>query len=179
MMDDNSYVRRICAGEEDVFRLLIRSYQEIAFNIAVSVVKDEFVSQEVVQDAFVKVYKNLRSFNHQSKFSTWLYRIVTNEALMRLRKMKKDPLRFLDNLPEEADIAEEETQIMVNKALQLLPPNESLSIRLFYLQEENIKTVSEITGWTASNTKTILHRARKHLMAILRELIKEANHDGI
>ena len=65
-----------------------------------------------------------------------------------------------------------EQQHLVNEGLQLLPPNESLVLRLFYLEEESIKNVSDITGWTISNTKVTLHRARKNLFKVLNQLSK-------
>ncbi|HTM98331.1 MAG TPA: sigma factor-like helix-turn-helix DNA-binding protein, partial [Pedobacter sp.] len=64
---------------------------------------------------------------------------------------------------------------LVNEGLKLLPSNESLALRLFYLEEESIKSVSEITGWTTANAKVILHRARKHLEMAINQLNKQKN----
>lgn len=184
MMDDLFYVERIRAGEDEAFRFLIRKYQDYSFSIAISVLKDDFMAQEVVQDAFVKVYRNLHSFQGKSSFSTWLFRIVTNEALMRLRKTKQDRLEFYDSFTDEdvpvqlelPAMQDEEWERLLNRALQELSPNESLAIRLFYLEEENVKKVREITGWTDTNTKTILHRARKNLKRVLLALLKKEEH---
>jgi len=176
---DDLYISKVCAGDENAFRYFIKTYKDMAFSIAVSVVKDEFTAQEVVQDAFVKAFHHIRSFSKRSSFSTWFYRIVTNEALMRLRKMKKEIIAFTADLTVEvmdenalASLKEEEQHYLVNEALQKLPAKESLALRLFYLQEESVKEVCEITGWSESNTKTILHRARKNMFGILTQLMK-------
>ena len=152
----------------------------MGYTIALSVVKDAFTAQEVVQDAFIKVYKNLSSFSNRSSFSTWFYRIVVNEALLRLKKNNTEWISFVDDLGDEVidetsltHLKDEEQTQLINEALQQLAPKESLVIRLFYLQEESIKSVCEITGWTESNTKVLLHRGRKNLFIILNEYMKK------
>jgi RNA polymerase sigma-70 factor (ECF subfamily) len=151
----------------------------MAFSVAMSVIKDEFIAQEVVQDSFVKAFGALKSFNRQSKFSTWFYRIVVNEALTRLKKLKREIISFTADyeadIPDEsflASLKDEEQTYLINEALKKLIPNESLALRLFYLQEESIKEVCEITGWSESNTKVTLHRARKNMFTVLSRVMK-------
>ena len=177
-MDDFFYIRKVCEGDHDAFRYFIRTYKDMAYNIAVSILKDEFAAQEAVQDAFVKVYRNIRSFNKKSTFATWFYRIVTNEALMHLRKSKKEIIDFTGEYDEDFDTADlfsveqDEQAFIINEALHKLSPKESLALRLFYLQEESVKDVCQITGWSESSTKTILHRARKNMLKVLTGLLK-------
>jgi len=177
---DDFYLNKVCQGDEDAFRYFIKTYKDMAYNIAISIVKDEFAAQEVVQDAFIRTYRNLHSFHQKSAFSTWFYRIVMNEALMRLRKTKKEIISYTGEYPEEKfddrsvdgmDVNEQ--AYIINEALKKLPPNESLALRLFYLQEEKIKEVCEITGWTEGNAKVILHRARKNMFSIVSKLMKQ------
>ncbi len=87
---DEIYIKKVCDGDKDSFRYFVKQYKDMAFSIAISIVKDEFLAQEVSQDAFIKAYKALSSFNHKSKFSTWFYRIVVNEAFMNLKKRKNE-----------------------------------------------------------------------------------------
>lgn len=176
---DDIYIRKVCEGDEDAFRYFLRAYKDMAFTIAVSIVKNEFVAQEVAQDAFVKAFKSLKSFNRKSTFRTWFYRIVMNEALMRLKKMKNEIVFFTGEYKYEvADesplltLQEDEQTHLINEALKRLPSKESLALRLFYLQEESIKEVCEITGWSEANTKVILHRARKNMLTIIKQLMK-------
>ncbi len=176
---DDVFIKKVCAGDHDAFRYFVSKYKDMGFTVAVSVVKDEFIAQEVLQDAFMKAYRSLSSFSNRSSFRTWFYRIVVNEALSRLRKEKRDLISYTDDLNDEkadetllSDLKEEEQIQQINEALQKLPPKESLVLRLFYLQEESIKEVCEVTGWTESNTKVILHRARKNMFRIMQQSMK-------
>lgn len=176
---DDFYIGKICNGDHDAFRYFIKTYKDIAYSIAISVVKDEFIAQEVTQDAFMKAFKNIGSFSKKSTFSTWFYRIVMNEALMRLRKLKKEFIDFTDinddDISDEnaiLSLKEDEQTYLINEALRKLSSKESLALRLFYLQEESVKEVCEITGWSEANTKIILHRARKNMFVVLTQLMK-------
>jgi RNA polymerase sigma factor (sigma-70 family) len=176
---DDIYIKKVCAGDRDAFRYFVSKYKDMGFTVAVSVVKDAFTAQEVVQDAFIKAFRNLPSFSNRSSFRTWFYRIVVNEALMRLKKEKRELINYTDNIADEAvdettlaALKEEEQVHLINEALQKLPSKESLVLRLFYLQEESIKEVCEVTGWSESNTKVLLHRARKNMLMIMNQLMK-------
>src|SRR5690606_2484938 len=143
---DSIYIRKVCNGDTEAFRYFLTTYKDMAFSIAISVVKNEVIAEEVVQDAYVKLFNNLKKFKGGSKFSTWFYRIVVNEALLTLKKNKNELVTFTadydNDIPDDYDIlslkAEEQTY-MINEALKQLPANESLALRLFYLQEEQIK----------------------------------------
>lgn len=179
---DDIHVCKVLQGDSTAFNYFLKQYKDMAYTIAISVLKNEFVAEEVVQDAFVKAFRNLDSFQRQSKFSTWFYRIVTNEALMRLKILKKDILEFNPGYEEDIydetidiDIMHEDRKYLVNEALNLLPPKESLVIRLFYLEEERIKAICEITGWSEANVKVLLHRARKNMFIALHQLMKLKN----
>ena len=165
---DDDYIDRVLNGDTESFRYFIRSYQDMAFNLAVSIVKDDQYAEEVVQDAFMKAYNGLKSFKRTAKFRSWFYRIVVNESFQRLKKIKRrhlslgtEELGLLSTEPKERRDDYWKEQITV--ALKLLPPKESLVLNLFYLEENSLKEVSEITGWTVSNIKVLLHRARKNL----------------
>ncbi|TDO23962.1 RNA polymerase sigma factor [Pedobacter duraquae] len=179
---DHTYIRKVCNGDTEAYRYFLKEYKDMAFSVALSVVKDEFIAEEVVQDAFMKAFRGMNSFNFQAKFSTWFYRIVTNEAFMRLNKIKKEIMVFTSEF--EADIPDgelinqlhqDEYRDLVNEALKMLAPKESLVLRLFYLEEESIKAVCEITGWTNSNTKVTLHRARKSMLKAVNQLLNKLN----
>lgn len=182
---DDFYIKRVCEGDTAAFNYFLNKYKDMSFSIAIAVVKDPFIAQEVVQDAFVKAYQHLSSFSHASAFSTWFYRIVTNEALMRLRKLKREIIELTSDYGEEpvddqllSTSNEEEQTYLINEALQKLPAKESLALRLFYLQEESVKEVCEITGWSEANTKVILYRARKNMFTVLTQLMKTDFYNG-
>lgn len=176
---DSTYFQQLIDGDEVAYRYFIRTYQNMAFTLAVSIVKDEFVAQEVAQDAFLKAFNGIRSFNHKSSFKTWFFKIIVNEAFQRLKKMKKEILSFQDEYEKEIldenyieQLHEQEKVDLVNKALLFIPANESLALRLFYLEDESIKNICAITGWSISNAKVVLHRARKSMFIMINQLKK-------
>ncbi|WP_316791174.1 sigma-70 family RNA polymerase sigma factor [Pedobacter frigoris] len=176
---DDIYVRKVCAGDTEAFRYFVTQYKTMSITLAVSIVKDEFVAEEVVQDAFISAFRAINSFKFKSKFSSWFYRIVVNEAFMHLKKMKKEIVDFRqdydEQIPDESEIltlAQDEQTHLINEALKLLPARESVVLRLFYLEEESIREVASITGWSESNVKVILHRARKNMHIAIGHLLK-------
>lgn len=176
---DDLYLQRVRDGNSDAFRYFIDAYRDMAFTIAMSVLKDEQRAEEAVQDAFLKAYNGLDKFNQRSKFSTWFYRIVTNEALQYLKRNTKQQIDLTEDFNDEPadesfllslDIKEQ--SYLINEALNHLSPNESLALRLFYLEENSLKDIADITGWSESNIKVILHRARKNILILLNKLLK-------
>jgi RNA polymerase sigma-70 factor (ECF subfamily) len=176
---DELYIRKVLEGDPEAFRYFLKTYKDMAFHVAVSIVKDSYYAEEVVQDAFMKAFKGLRSFNGTAKFKTWFYRIVVNEAFQRLRKTKKEIVSFvpgeeiirLEDTPLY-DLQEEEQKHMIGEALNRLPPKESLVLALFYLEDYSLADICNITGWSLSNTKIILHRARKDIRSLLGSISK-------
>lgn len=179
-LPDELHIRKVLDGDESAFRYFITEYKDMAFTVAISIVKEENIAQEVVQDAFFKAFKALRSFKNEALFSTWFYRIVVNEGLLRLKKMKREIITFSAEYDPDVrdedvflDLEGSEQSHLINEALKKLSPNESLVLRLFYLQEENIKSVCDITGMTASNVKVTLHRARRNMLGVISQLKKQ------
>ncbi|MFV0267264.1 MAG: RNA polymerase sigma factor [Draconibacterium sp.] len=180
---DDLYIKKVLKGDTEAFRYFVGQYKNMAFTISMSVVKDEFLATEVVQESFMKAFQNLKNFKGKSKFSTWFYRIVIHESLKNVRKKGE---KYLDmethfpNYPENepsalALIKEDERRFYINETLNRLPASESLVLRLFYLNENSIAEICEMTGWTESKVKVTLHRARKNMERhLLKRLKSEA-----
>ncbi|MGQ8336775.1 RNA polymerase sigma factor [Sunxiuqinia sp. A32] len=178
---DNLHIQKVLSGDTESFRYFIMNYKDLAFSVALSVVKDEFWAEEVVQESFIKVFNSLKSFKGKSSFKTWLYRIVINEAFQRLRDEKKEHV-YSDKIREyDLDDVDdgfkglnlEEQEVVVQKALKLISAKESLVLRLFYFDGHDNKTISDETGWSEANVRVILYRARKSLLAVIQEMINK------
>jgi RNA polymerase sigma-70 factor (ECF subfamily) len=143
------------------------------------VVKDEFWAEEVVQESFIKVFRNLKSFKGRSSFKTWFYRIVINEAFKHVRDEKKQVIykdeisdMEMDSVEEGLDgLNSEEQMVLVQQALKEIAPKESLALRLFYLEGQNTKTIADETGWSEGNVRIILYRARKNMLVVVKKLL--------
>jgi len=177
---DEQYIQQVLEGDINSFRFLVSKYKDMSFSISISIVKSELIAEEAVQDAFVKAFQNLTNFKGKSAFSTWLYRIVVNESLRKIRR-KRLPLEELDSYSEDSNYSvndafkylhEVEQKEIINRLMQELPATESLLLRLFYLEENSVDSICEITELTQSNVKVTLHRARKRFFHLLEKSYK-------
>lgn len=177
---DDLYIKKVLKGDTEAFRYFVSQYKNMAFSISMSIVKNEFTATEVVQESFVKAFQNLKSFKGKSKFSTWFYRIVINESIKVIRK-KGEQYIDLDNSPNLHptnepsvlhQLKEDQRSFYINEALPKLAPGESLVLRLFYLNENHIDEICEMTGWSESKVKVTLHRARKNMQTLLTKQLK-------
>src|SRR5262245_51454792 len=93
---DESLAARATAGDGDAFEEIVSRYWERAFRLALRLAGSEADAQDVVQDAFLQAYRHLSQFRGDSRFGTWLYRIVTNAALMQRRTRARRPAESLE-----------------------------------------------------------------------------------
>jgi RNA polymerase sigma-70 factor (ECF subfamily) len=181
--EDSFYINKVLKGNLPSYAILIEKHKGMAYTLALRIVKNREDAEEIAQDAFLKVYNSLSSFKQESKFSTWLYKIIYNTAISRFRKKQLDQLSIEDmaipdSLQEEdhdgLDIMHlRERKKIISTAISRLKDDESTVLTLFYLSELNIKEIEEITGFTDSNIKILLYRGRKKLLFELKKILKE------
>src|SRR6266567_7152534 len=105
--DDAALVARAQAGDQDAFSALVAEYSRKIYRLAKNITRNDEDAEDVLQEAFLKAYEHLDSFEGNSKFYTWIVRIAVNEALMKLRKRRGDKEVSLD---EPVDLGEEEVK---------------------------------------------------------------------
>ncbi|MDR2969233.1 MAG: RNA polymerase sigma factor [Tannerellaceae bacterium] len=177
---DLYYVKRIQEGDVNCFACLLDRYSRQVHSLILKVVGSREDAEELAQDVFMKVYKNISSFRENSSFSTWIYRIAYNTAISATRKRKVEYLAIeetqISNVSEEevaGMMGQTDTSAQVErleKAIELLPPDERGIILLYYMQEKTVEDLVHITGLTASNIKIKLFRIRKKLFVFLKEM---------
>ncbi len=185
-MDNNSdqiYIDKVLQGDTNAFAYLINKYKDMAYTIAIKIVKRHEDAEEVAQDSFLKAYEKLDSFKGNSKFSTWLYTIVYRNSITKIRKKKVATSDIddyvMDNYSEGSEfpqieaIKNGEQKKYVREAIDRLPEKDALLITLFYMDESSIEEIEQITNLTQSNIKVKLFRARKKLNTELSFLLKE------
>jgi RNA polymerase sigma factor (sigma-70 family) len=175
--DELKIVEQVKQGDMLAFRLLVDMHKTMAFNIALQIVRNREDAEEIAQDAFLKAYQAIGSFKGDSKFSTWFYRIVFNLAISKTRKKRIetsniDDVKISDQQITEAfeafNMLEKDDRVQqLKEAMDSLREEESLIIGLFYMNENSVEEISGITGFTISNVKVKLHRARKKLFELL------------
>ncbi len=182
-MEETALITQILQGKTAAFATIIEQYKDRVFTLALRLSGNQEDAEEIVQDVFLKVYENLRNFEGNSKFSTWLYSIAYNTAVSKLRSGKK---RQNEIVMEDYNVVEtqgivgvleplkrEEQRFFLAKALQQLKPEDRVVVELHYLEEMKIEEIEEITGDTNSNVKVKLYRARRKLCSILTQMLEE------
>ncbi|MCI4671886.1 MAG: sigma-70 family RNA polymerase sigma factor [Bacteroidia bacterium] len=169
---DRRAIERIKAGEHAAFKELIARYKDEAFSLACSILKDETLAEDVLQESFIKAFNKLNSFKYESRFYTWFYRIVVNRCYNEQRK-KRFPFQRITEAgtkrEEAASLADaNDRKQLIDAALKMMKANEALVLRLFYLSEMKVEEVIKVTGFSRSKVKVSLHRGRKSFADILR-----------
>jgi RNA polymerase sigma factor (sigma-70 family) len=183
---DIFYLQQILSGNVRAYGFLVEKHKEMVFSIALKIVHNREDAEEISQDAFVKAYQSLSGFKNEAKFSTWLYRIVYNSAISKVRKKKLElaPLDDStinnysdDKIDPDFFLVDEPDQFeLLQKALQSLPEDENVIVSLFYQNENSIEDISAITGLTVANVKVKLHRIRKKLYTEMQKMMTCLDH---
>ncbi|WP_283635826.1 RNA polymerase sigma factor [Aquaticitalea lipolytica] len=176
--NDEKIINQIIAGDSNAFSVLVDRYKDLVFTLSLKMLKNREEAEEVAQDTFIKVFKSLSKFKGDSKFSTWIYKVTYNSCLDRLKKNKKEQLKVaideytehqvktIDNALE--NMVEEERQQAIKACLELLPPDDSFLLTLYYFEEQSLDEIAKVVGLTANNVKVKLFRSRKKLTSILK-----------
>ena len=176
--DDIHIIKEVLGGKSEQFEHILKRYGEQVFNLIAHIVPCKEDAEELTQDVFIKVFRQLSSFKEESSFSTWIYRIATNTALSAARKKKHDTINIEDNahgdipdelLDEALDNDSEEQLLRLSEAIERLNAEERALITLYYMNERPIEEVATIMGLTQSNVKTKLYRTRKKLYLLLND----------
>jgi RNA polymerase sigma-70 factor (ECF subfamily) len=176
-------VERLKAGDQDALESIFNLYSSKLYNVAQRILGDAADAEEAVQDVFWTAYCKAKSFQGNSQFSTWLYRLTVNAALGKIRRSKKGkettyeeflpkfakdghhqvrPVVDWSNTVEES-YAQQETQTLLAQALDQLKPLDKSIVVLSDLEGMSDKEIAVITKLTVSAVKTRLHRARLFL----------------
>lgn len=181
LLDDFSLIDRVLEGNSHAYGLLVQRYQSYAYTLALRVVKDPMAAEEVAQDAFVRVFQALKTFQKDSKFSTWLYRIVLNQALAYMRKKRPEytsdfPLDRPETQEANQELLREERKMHLDRAIAGLSTDDRTVLTLFYFKELSLEEMSEVMGQPANTIKVKVHRARTRLARALETTMKEEVH---
>jgi len=159
------------------FNLLMEKYQEKVYWVIRRMVIDHESSDDIAQETFVKVWKNLDKFNGESKLYTWIYRIATNEALTHLRKKKRRFFLSIGDIENElmstleADIyySGDVIQLKLQKAILTLPEKQRLVFNMKYFEELKFREIAEVLEVTVGSLKAQYHHAVKKIEKYLKE----------
>jgi RNA polymerase sigma factor (sigma-70 family) len=178
MTNEDSLIDRILAGEQQLYAELVNRYKSYAFTIALKILENRPEAEEAAQDAFIKAFHHLGTFNRESKFSTWLYRIAFNTAVSYKRK-RKGTYQSIENViieygnEGEGMMERNDKKKFISQAMSKLNEADNLAITLFYLQEFSLEEIADITGMQANTVKVRVHRARQRLADELKLILQK------
>ena len=163
-------------GDREAFAALVRCHQEFAFGVAFRLLWDVQEAEDIVQEAFLRIWQHLPGFDSTRRFTTWMYAIVANLCRDRLRERRRRPsvsvepaeLERLQTALEEAGrLGEEEVHQIVRLFSERLPLKQRLVFTLRDLQDLSVAEVASILETSAGSVKTNLHLARRKLRRML------------
>ena len=176
--EEQVYIDKVKNGDSAAFAYLVEKHQNMAYTIALRIMRQAEDAEDAAQEGFVRAYQQLHAFEGKSKFSTWLHAIISRTCITKLQK-----LRILTSPMEEGTddtdhkvppldaIEAMEKQTFIREAIGRLPRIDGVLVTLYYFNENSIREIEEITGLSESNIKVKLFRARKTLEQQLRFLL--------
>lgn len=175
--DDQKYITMTLAGDVNAFAILIDRYKNMVYTLCLRMMKTTEDAEEIAQDVFLKAFQKLGTFKGTSKFSTWIYSITYHRCLDALSRKRKQPTHYAAEINEEITeekvssilevIEAKELRGQLEACIQQLKEEDSFLVTLYYLEEQSLEEIAEMTGMTKNNVKVKLFRARKKLYTIM------------
>jgi RNA polymerase sigma-70 factor (ECF subfamily) len=188
--DEHALIRAAQGGDQDAFEQLVRSYDQTVLRMAFNVLRSQEDARDIYQEAFLRVYRNLRNFRFDCSFSTWLYRIVANLCLdqIRRRRVRKEESASVETRSGEVDrfqfVVEERANVdpqrqfmsaqlsdRIQEVLQQLTPRERLVFEMRHYQGMRLRAIGESLGVTEEAAKNCLFRATQKMRSALGDFV--------
>ncbi|MDQ0999834.1 RNA polymerase sigma-70 factor (ECF subfamily) [Neobacillus niacini] len=177
-------IKQVIKGDQDAFADIVEIYSNSIYQLGYRMLGNRHEAEDIAQEAFIRAYVNIKSFNQDLKFSTWLFRIATNLCIDRIRKKKPDyhldaevsgtdGLTMYSQLASDSPLPENELESLelqesVQKEILKLPEKYRSVIVLKYIEELSLNEISEILDLPLGTVKTRIHRGREALRQQLR-----------
>ena len=188
-LEERTLIRQAQRGDRAAFEQLVRLHEGGVLRLALQMVRSEEEAKDIYQEAFLKVYRSLGRFRFESRFSTWVYRVVMNVCLDHLRRAgarrevqapETEPGQadFFHTVPEERPeldperaLQGQEVRRRLQAALTRLSPRERLVFELKHYQGMKLRAIGELCGTSEQTAKNCLFRATRKLRMELKEIV--------
>ena len=184
-MNQQELIVQLQQGDGQAFKKLVDEWQNMVYNTALGIVQNADDADDITQDVFIQVYQSVSSFKGESKFSTWLYRIVITKSLDHLKKKKrKKRFGFMQSLfgnnsdeeihPEEFNhpgvlMENKERATELFKALQQLPDKQRIAFTLHRLEAQRHQDIAAVMELSVTAVESLIARAKGNLRQILKD----------
>ncbi|MFH2012337.1 MAG: sigma-70 family RNA polymerase sigma factor [Pseudomonadota bacterium] len=177
----DEFVIKASKGDVESFEKIYRTYTDYVYNVALRIVQNREDAQEVTQEVFISVYRNLKNFRFQAKLKTWIYRITVNKAINHTKKeskMKDKTVDYIDASGAEnpldsldARAEREHKEGMINKLLDALTPEQRACIVLRNIEGLSYKEIAKVLNIGINAVRSRLKRAREKVLALKKEVM--------
>jgi RNA polymerase sigma-70 factor (ECF subfamily) len=173
--EDSELLDKLAAGDEAAFRMLVERHIDRAYAIALRIVGNAADAEDVVQDTMLKIWSHRGRWQHgRAKFSTWLYRVISNRCIDLRRKPRNENV---ETVPEVADgqpgaveiIERNELNGMLELAMQRLPEQQRIAVIFSYHESMSNGEIAEVMDTTVAAVESLLKRGRQQLRQLLRK----------
>ena len=178
MIDEKELVIALKSKNESerAFRVLVNLYKERLYWHIRKIVLNHEDTDDILQNTFIKIYKNIHKFEEKSKLYTWMYRIATNESITFLnKKAKKKNItieevknQLIENLESDIYFEGNQIQILFQKAINTLPQKQQLVFNMKYFEDHTYENLSEILETSVGGLKSSYHIAVKKITAYIK-----------
>lgn len=183
-------IRRAQAGDQAAIATLVAEQQRYVYSIAMSITKNPSDAADLTQDALIRFIRAIGSYRGETKLSTWLYRLVVNLGIDRMRRRGAPPIR-LDDEGTDVDVASddpvddvaavaeraEEAQI-VRAAVSKLPDAQRLALTLHYFEDQRYEDIAEVMGVPVNTVKSHIRRGKERLAVLLAPALESRTAPG-
>ncbi len=186
--EDSRLIQAALGGDDAAYKRLMKKYHDAIYNFIYRMIHDKHQVEDLTQEAFIKAFASLASFNEEFAFSTWLYKIATNNSIDYIRKRKLQtysidkPIEAKDSdyafeLPDDSyeadkDMISDQRARMLNEAIGKLPEKYRKVIRLRHVDEKSYEEIAEQLKLPIGTVKAHIFRAREMLYKSLKNRIR-------
>jgi RNA polymerase sigma-70 factor (ECF subfamily) len=173
-------IRRAQAGDREAIAILVAEQQRYVYSIAMSITRDPTDAADLTQDALIRFIRSIGSYRGETKLTTWLYRLVVNLGIDRLRRRGAPPIR-LDDDGVDLDVASDdpgddvagsvervEQARAVRQAIERLPDAQRLALTLHYFEDMRYEDIADVMGVPLNTVKSHIRRGKERLAVLLR-----------
>jgi RNA polymerase sigma factor (sigma-70 family) len=175
MEEEQLWIQQVLAGDKQAYSHIINKYKNRLYATILRMTKNPQDAQDLVQDAFIKVYRNLDKYDASGSFSSWLYRVSINHCMDEFRKKRYstvqveiDETKVVNREHPEVVFLKKEKSRQLERLISTLPEDERLIILLRYINEISYEEIGEMIDVPLSTVRNKLHRAKKKM----RETVK-------
>lgn len=185
---DSILINQAKSGDDQAYDQLLNKYRNSVYNLVYRMVRDVEEAEDLTQEAFIKAFNSLAQFNEEYAFSTWLYKIATNNCIDFFRKRKLQtlsldkPIQYKDSeihheipdpeLNPEKNILATERSSIIREAIETLPEKYYTAIVLRHTEEKSYEEIAEILHLPIGTVKARIFRAREMLNKALKDRLR-------